>query len=205
MMTQQEFQKKLADKLSSLNANAILFEVVGIAHADMSDRLFDSGVMGNGSKIGRYSQKEAYYSRKQFKNTAAFKPVGKKTYLQGIKQQKEEVYNVSTRKKTKVVVKKPFNQRETMYLPNGYKELRVLQGYESAFVNLTYSADLRRDFDTHLTVDKDSVVVKLTRGINQLKAEGLTKKYGATLFRHTKQEVDFIKEEVTKQIKEKLS
>lgn len=183
-MTQQEFQKKLADKLSSLNANAILFEVVGIAHADMSDRLFDNGVMGNGAKIGKYSTKPMYANRAAFKNTGPFKPQGK------------------TDKKPVFKNKQP---RKSMYLPQGYKQLRQLQGYENSFVNLTYSADLRRDFDTHLTVDKDAVVVKLTRGINQLKAEGLTNKYGATLFRHTKQEVDFIKDQVTKRIKEELS
>jgi len=182
-MTQQEFQNNLEAKLRSLKANEILYEVVQKAHADMSDRLFDKGTMGNGAKIGTYSTKPMYANRAAFKNTGAFKPQGKND---------------------KKAVFKNKQPRKSMYLPNGYKQLRQVQGYENAFVNLTYSADLRRDFDTHLLIDGETVVVKLTRQINQLKAEGLTKKYGATLFKHTKKEVEFIKDEVTKRLKEEL-
>lgn len=182
-MTQEEFSKKLAAKISSLKVTDILYEVTTIAHSDMGDRLFTNGIMGNGNKIGTYSTKPMYANKATFKNTGPFKPQGK--------NDKKRVF-------------KNKQPRKSMYLPNGYKQLKQIQGYESAFVNLTYSADLRRDFDTHLVVDGQRVVVKLTRVLNQLKAEGLTKKYGATLFRHTKQEVEFIKKEVTARIKEAL-
>ena len=95
--------------------------------------------------------------------------------------------------------KKDGSERKTMYLPGGYKELRHVQGMETGFVNLQYSGDLFTDF-TKLTIVKDSVVTKTSREINKKKIEGLTKKYGQSLFKHSNEEREFFNKEVQKRL-----
>lgn len=188
-MTPEEFLNKQRERLRSLNIEQIVYEIATKVHDDMSVRLFDSGIMGNGQKIGVYSQKAMYASRNAFKNKAAFKAQGKKEYIKG-----------SPKDKLKTAKGKLDRIRKSMYLPNGYRELKAIQGYESGFVNLTYTTDLRKDFDSVLQVDGERVVLRLKRQMNALKAEGLTKKYGPTLFKHDKEEREFFEKEVTKRI-----
>jgi len=90
-------------------------------------------------------------------------------------------------------------ERKTMYLEQGYKQLRQVQGYESSFVNFHYYGDLFTNTQ-HLAVDGDSVVVRL-RPLNKKKVEGQEKRFGADTFKHTKQE----KEQFIKDVKRNMA
>lgn len=183
-VTPEEFNRRFQEKIRSLKTAEIVYPVATKVHDDMTRRVFNDGKKGDGSKIGTYSTEPMYASKKAFKKQGAFKGQGKNSKKQSFKN------------------KKP---RKSMYLQQGYKQLKQVQGYESGFVNLTYSADLRNDFASKLAIEGESVVLRLSREINKKKSEGLTEKYGSTLLKHTKSERDFFEKEVTKKVIQQLS
>jgi len=178
MLTPEEFQKKIEDKIRSLNVvKEVTFPIATEMLRLYTNRIFDEGVNGNDAQIGKYSTKEMYASKSAFKNAGGFKGVGKRP-----------------KKKGKV--------NKSMYLPGGYKQLKSIQGLESSFVNLTYRGDLRRGLK--LVTVGDAVEIKVA-GINEKKVSGLKDKYGAATFNHTKEEKEFFKKEVGRKITEYLS
>ena len=182
-MTPQEFQKQLEEKIKKLNTAKLIYPVATAVHDNLIGRIFDSGINGNDTQIGEYSTKEAYFTKEQFNKTGAFKPRGKNSNKRKFENGKE---------------------RTSMFLPNGYSELRKIQGYENAYVNFSYSRDLRKDYSTKLRVVNGVVVAGVNRNINANKIEWLTAKYGKTTFRHTDEEIEFYQEEVAKKITEYL-
>ena len=187
--TPEAFNKKIQDRLRSLKVNEIIVYPAATATLDkLRQRLFQKGIKGDGSKTGNYSTEPMYASKKQFKKTGGFRAQGKNA---------GKTASGKLAKGTKK--KKDGTERKSMYLAGGYKELRQVQGMETGFVNLQYNGDLFTDF-TKLTVQKDSVVVKVSRGINEKKIDGLTKKYGSSTFKHSKEEREFLKKEVQKNL-----
>ena len=177
-MTPEEFQKKIAAKISSLDiVKVVTFPIATKMLQLYTNRIFDDGVNGNDAQIGKYSTREMYASKSAFKNTGGFKGVGKRP-----------------KKKGKV--------NKSMYLPGGYRQLKTIQGMESNFVNLTYRGDLRRGLK--LFTSGDTVTIKV-QGINEKKVSGLKDKYGAATFNHTKEEKEFFKKEVKRKLIEYLS
>ena len=173
-MTEEQFREKLLSKIRSLKiAEQIVYPAATVANASMLERLFEKGIGGDGAKVGSYSTEPMYASKKQFRNTGAFKAQGK------------------TGKKKE--------GRKSMYLAGGYKQLRQVQGYESSYVNLFYYGDLYGEMNK-LTVEKDTVVVRLSREINKKKVDGLREKYGKETFQHTKKEKEQFAKDVSKML-----
>jgi len=178
MLTPEQFQKKVEDKIRSLKVvDVVTFPVATKMLQLFTNRIFDEGKNGNDSEIGKYSTKEMYASKSAFKNAGGFKGVGKRP-----------------KKKGKV--------NKSMYLPGGYKQFKSIQGMESGFVNLTYRGDLRRGLK--LVTAGDTVEIKVL-GINGDKVSGLQKKYGTATFKHTKEEKEYFKKEVQRKLIEYLS
>ena len=86
-----------------------------------------------------------------------------------------------------------------MFLAGGYKQLRSIQGLETAFVDLQYTGDLFTDF-SKLAIDGQTVVAKVSRDINKKKIRGLIKRFGASTFKHTKEEREFFANEAKKKL-----
>lgn len=188
-LTPEQFEQKIKDKARSLKMAEQIVYPVATATLDMfRQRLFGKGINGDGSKTGSYSTEPMYASKEQFKNTSGFKPRGKNAKA-----------TASGKLKKGEKKKADGSQRKTMYLPGGYKELRQVQGYETAFVNLQYSGDLFTDY-TKLYVQKDKVVAKVSREINRKKIDGLTEHFGPSTFKHTKEEREFFKKEIQKRL-----
>lgn len=183
-MTPEQFQKQIEDKIKKLNTAKLIYPVATAVHDAVVNRIFEVGINGADVQIGKYSTDEAYFTRQQFNKKGAFKPQGK---------------NSKKRKKEN------GEDRTSMYLPQGYKELRQIQGYESNFVNLSYSRDLRKDFSTKLAINNGVVVAKVNREINANKIQWLKEKYGIKTFEHTDEEKEFYQEEVAKKITEYLN
>jgi len=174
-LTPEQFRDKIKARIRELNTGKLIYPVATAIHGMMLQRIFDKGINGAGTSIGRYSVNPAYYTRKQFKRGGSFKGQGKKA-------------------KGKF---KNGKQRKSMYLSGGYKQLKSIQGMQSAFVNLSYSNDLRNDFATKLAISGDSVVLRLSRKINISKVVWMREKYGKSLWKHTESERDFFETEVT--------
>ena len=177
-MTPEEFQKRLTDKIAKLEVSELVYPVATKVHADMVGRLFDDGKDGKNTDLGTYDTKPAYFSKDEFKRKGSFKARGKNS-------------------------DKPFangKQRSSMYFSDGYKGLKAAQGYESGFVNLQYSSDLRNDFASKLTATEEGAEARVSRRINQQKVKWLTDKYGRNTFKLNEQERKFFQQETTKRL-----
>ena len=183
--TPETFQKAIDAKLAKLNTANLIYPIATEVHDMMVTRIFDEGKSGNGQSIGKYSTKPAYYTQKQF-HGSGFKPQGKNSL------------NVNGKRKSGSDKLGNGKERKSMYLIGGYKQLRQIQGDETGFVNLTYSAKLRKEFATKLAINKDTVVFKLSDTLNKNKVDGLTEKYGPDIFKHSKEEREFFRKETQK-------
>lgn len=163
-------------KIQQLKITDLIYPIAAEMQDKIVTRVFDKGIDGNNSQIGKYSTDPNYFTKDKFHNTGVFKPQGK----------------------TGKGKKKNGGERKSMYLIGGYKQLRQIQGDESGFVNLTYTAQLRKDFATGLKIDGNTVVISLKQNINSQKVDWLTDKYGNETFKHTKEERKFFAEETQK-------
>lgn len=95
-------------------------------------RIFTEGKNSGGAQIGQYSTNPIYATRKQFASPGSFMPQGESTYFQKVNRGGKQF-----RRRAKV---------KTMYLPQGYKQLREIQGKETQFVNLNYRGKTMRAY-----------------------------------------------------------
>lgn len=174
----EQYVKEIERRISQLRMADLIYPVATKVHAEKSERIFDKGINGDGNKIGEYSTESSYYIEKQFKKTSAFKPRGKDS--ESIKFKNGEL-------------------RKSMFIKDGYKGLKGIQGYKNDTVNLTYSSTLRNNFDAGLTEDNGKVIVRLNSA-NADKMGWMVSKYGKSTFKHTKEEKEFFINEVTKRL-----
>lgn len=146
--------------------------------ASIKRRVVLEGKGTSGNNIGSYSQEPIYAERSQFVKKGAFQPrginysgsvtVGDKLRKSG----KDDEGGIKYR-----VVKDNNKARKTMYLPNGYKELRDVQGFETGFMNLKYSGKLVKDYQMQM-VD-DGALLGITTNRSAEIYGGLTGRFGA--------------------------
>lgn len=121
-MTLEQYQTRLqqvATQVSNRITDAAIIPAGSVLLARIKNRVINEGKGSGGNKIGNYSTKPTYFRRDQFVKKGAFKAQGK----------------------TGKGAKKNGQPRRSMYLQNGYAQLRQIQGRQSAFVNLEYSGD----------------------------------------------------------------
>lgn len=177
-------------------------------------RIFIEGVKTSGAPIGQYSTDPIYVNP----NTGSTpRKTREKTrsglVLEGLEPTRgnpnasliedsagEHIFTARTAHRG-VKGTKAGDPHRTTYLAGGYKELRNRTGRRIDRVNITFSNDLLSDFCNSDTARK-AVPVKITvheyhtmlkRPINQLKREGLEKKYGTIFNLMTKEREAFFK------------
>lgn len=153
-MTAQEFSDRLRDVYGFVGgdlAKVALEKPASMLFADIRKRVFTEGKNSDNANTGQYSVKPLYANKKMFAKPGAFSPRGKKGEVGdklvptfqlkrgNIKPTNRVIKNFS-------VVKSNNKPRTTMYLPQGYKELRDIQGFRTDVVDLTYRGELKKDF-----------------------------------------------------------
>jgi hypothetical protein len=157
--------KELAAKVSKSEALKIRVPAANLLLANTKNRIANEGRNSNVGKIGNYSTKPAYYSRKQFVKKGAFKGVGKNGG-------------------------KP---RKTMYIATGYKGLRAAQGLKTDTINAEYSGDLMLSY-VSVPDGNANIKQGLNTELSARKRAGLEKRFGP-LLKSTKEEIaEFNKE-----------
>jgi len=141
--------------------------------AAIKKRIFTDGLNSNNSQIGNYSTVPVYATRKQFTKPGAFVPQGETQYLATIKRG-DKTYQ----RKAKV---------KTMYLPEGYKQLRDIQGLPTDKVNLKYSGKTQKAYIMEETTEA------VLLGLNTYRASGIRSKqerrFNAPIFIGTETEL----------------
>lgn len=165
--------------------------------ASMKNRIFRDGKATDGSAIGSYSTEPFYASRSRFIQKGAFRPQGKAGEKANIKT---KVFDVTTRKAKNVVIKKDHTERKTMYLKDGYKQFRDVQGRSTDTVNLQMKGDLNLSYT--LQEQDDAIVIGFNNELQSKKRKGLEKHFKSetgTIFPATKEEKDLYSQSVVEE------
>lgn len=179
--------QEIADNLDSQAVDVAVVQSMGELQANYIQRVFVQGLDSNNSELGNYSEKPNYFSKEQFVRKSAFKPQGQK----GFKGERIKEVSPGQFKVVKSEVK-------TMYLKQGYKELRQIQARPTDKVNLDYSGSLKNAY--RVFKFGSSVVFGQNDTFEHKKIEGLTDKFGEfqTL---TPQEVEQLKNSLEEGVK----
>ena len=157
--------------------NGVMEGVVKSAHNVMLGAIINrielEGKTSDGRAIGSYSRKEGWYSRDQFRQRTKFRAVGK------------------TGKKTK----------STMYLSQGYYQLRDMQGLPVGIVNLAYTRDTNSRLRSHVNVSARTAEIGFSTEHAAKVAAGNEKKYKAKIYTPGEQEMSKFAEEVAEGIR----
>lgn len=171
-MNIQEYAQKLEGltrKAAIELTNEVRVPAANLLRANVLNRISIDGKASDGSQIGQYSTKPAYYSRKQFVKTGVFKPQGKS----------------GTNKSAR-----------SMYIPDGYKGLRGIQGMPNAKVIADYTGDLKLDYQQE--TEGTTILFGFTKETESRKHHSLTKRYGKNIFPATRNELEEFNESCKK-------
>ncbi|WP_346318179.1 hypothetical protein [Chitinophaga sp. YIM B06452] len=201
-MTLQEYNDNLRD-LAQRTETRLSERVIVVAATrmlgTMQNRIFRDGKDSNGGKIGSYSTTPIYVTRDKFIQKSAYKAVGRGGVEKNIKARST---NLVTKKTSTTVIKSSGQDRKSMYLPDGYKEFREIQGRPTNEVNLFMKGDLRLSFT--LQAKETEVLIGFNSELQSLKRRGLEEHFKlerGTIFHATKEEKEEYSREVVNELK----
>jgi len=164
----------LMERLENLNATLVGGDLVDLAIAPAAaglllairNRVKNKGEATDGSQLRKYSTKQMYAAQSQFVGGGFF-GYGK-TSANDITL---DTYTINKLRKGKleptkkglynpILVRKNYQQRKSMYLPGGYKELRDIQGLRTDITNMSYGGQMLNDYQEGR--QGDAIVLGLT-------------------------------------------
>lgn len=196
-MTPEEYTERLGDLYGLISGDLAEDAIVPAGLellAAIKLRISQEGKNSADGNIGDYSTKPIYVQPQQFANAGSFRPQGKprakgakyvqtrKAFTIGLKPTKE-----STRGRAQFTqVKNDYSSYKSMYLAEGYRELRDVQGLRTDIINFSYRGDLLQDYQ--LQKISQYVVLGMTTEKSALIRGGLERRFGP-VFYATEQEI----------------
>jgi hypothetical protein len=129
---------------------------------EIKRRVVQDGANTSLEPLGNYSTKPISVTKDKFINKSVFSPTD--TVSSTIK------YKVGDKTRKRKVEKK------TMYLRNGYKELRDIQGLQTAFIDLKYSGKMVRAFK--LAKGENAILMGITTQRSAKVYKDLVRRFG---------------------------
>lgn len=168
--------QQLPAKTQEMMAESIVVPSGNLMLGLIKNRILLKGEKTDGGDIGHYGTKAAYYSRKQFVKQGAFKGTGKP--MEGKKKGKKG--------------------NKTMYLKDGYYQLRDIQGMPNDKVRVNYTGETMLSFQ--LTSDGSQVLIGFTTERSSNIRGWMEKKYG-TIYSPSVSETERYREQIITRIK----
>jgi len=218
-MTPEEYNERLTNVYGLVSGNlaedTILPSAI-ILLEEIKNRIENEGKNTDGGNIGPYSVKPLYAGQKVFIR-GGFVAQGKNNYDGNtigdriIETNKILVNRNTVHKNNNIfiagrqtttskgngkktarfgLVKPNYQERKTMYLKEGYKELRDVQGLRTDITNFKYSGDLLESYQSQLTVQ--TVLLGLTSELSAKKRAGLEAKKGRVFYASDKEISDYL-------------
>lgn len=198
-MTLEEYTERLK-RLSATYADkakeAVFVPAANELLATIKNRIVQDGKNSQGSNIGQYSTEPAYFSKNQFVKKSSFKGVGQRGFKgeRIVSERKYRVEKVTLKsgktvqrlvdeKKFKVEKKAP----KSMYIDDGYKGLRDIQGRRTDVMNLSYSGATLLAYQ--MTFSGNDILLGMTNTEAAKIRQGQEKKRGK-IFYATKNEIE---------------
>lgn len=179
-ITLEQYQHKLQELAKQGSERAVETIIVPAANellANIKNRIIKEGRKSDGSKIGNYSTKPAYFEQQQFIQKGKFKPRGK----------------------TGETTFKTGALHKSMYIPTGYKGLRDLQGRPTDKINEFYSGSTMLSYQ--MQIEPNTILLGLTNEKSAKVRAGQEKRFGK-IFYATQEELKEYNQNVAKQSKE---
>jgi len=179
----QEYKKRLKIVVELLKNTPRLIQNIAVVagkamYAEFVQRIFSKGLAADGSPIGSYSTKPAYFSPKQKGAAGVPKPrIGLPTtrVVKG-----KRVPALSPIGKNGQTVFKNGRPHKTAYVKDGYKGFRKLVGRQSGKVDLNLTGSLF--LSVQLATTKSGVILFFATQNEADKARGNEKKFGKIIF-----------------------
>lgn len=194
-----EYMELLYERLISKDLAKDTIVITGsVLLASIKNRIENEGRDSTDKPIGQYSTKSIYATEEQFVKGGAFKAGGKTGKLiptvhveaqKGLKLGHKFVPLLKQRKgyKRYSVVTNQNKPHASMYLKDGYKELRDIQGLRTDVVNFRYRGDLLESYQSQK--DGQQVLLGITDESQAKKREGLESRFG-NVFYATPEEIE---------------
>jgi len=179
----QEYKKRLKIVVELLKNTPRLIQNIAVVagkamYAEFVQRIFSKGLAADGSPIGSYSTKPAYFSPKQKGAAGVPKPrIGLPTtrVVKG-----KRVPALSPIGKNGQTVFKNGRPHKTAYVKDGYKGFRKLVGRQSGKVDLNLTGSLF--LSVQLATTKSGVILFFATRNEAEKARGNELKFGKIIF-----------------------
>lgn len=187
-----EYMERLYEKLVSKDLASDSIAITGAELLiSIKQRIAVEGRNSNDQPIGDYSTKPLYATREEFAKPGAFKAGGKTgklipTVHARAAAKLELGYKfiplVKKRKGYKIysVVTNQNKPHTSMYLQDGYKELRDIQGLRTDVMNFKYRGDLLNSYQSQQVAQE--VLLGITDEFSALKREGLENRFGNVFY-----------------------
>jgi hypothetical protein len=207
-MTPEEYNDHLTQLYGLVSGDLTKVTIVPAATNLLSSIIarIESGKKSDGSEIGQYSTKPLYANKEQFIRPSAFSARGKRGLI-GDRLVSTHVFRQSQQlklgykflaildKPTKkykhyTIVKPNYQVRKTMYLPQGYKELRDIQRLQTQYIDFKYSGALLRSYV--MAQQGQVVLLGLNSEEQALKRERLEARFGHTFKATDEERTDYI-------------
>lgn len=195
--TIEEFSDRLQEVYG--NINDLASDTILVAGNTMLDsiknRIVNEGLNSEGNTIGSYSTIPIYAERDQFikggfngqgKNNKFGNTIGDRL-VPTIRLKQTGVKKNPVKYKRYSAVKPSGDERKTMYLKEGYKELRDVQGLRTDIMNFEYRGDLMEDYHTQQVAQ--AVLLGFGNPTQIQKRSSLERRFGH-VFQPTEQEIE---------------
>ena len=201
------YLETLFDTLAEYSEERVTLVGAVAIEAALKRRIFQDGRASRGSLIApKYSSNEGYFTRDYFTaRPSAFVPTAKETLIkETTRVGKNSGITIRTTKISKKDTRTKVNK--TMYVRDGYKGVRELQGRQTQKVDLKLSGSLEQNITNVRSGDKTLLVIKSQTEIK--KSEDLEALYKKPIFApsYTEQKAceDAMSKEVAKILTELL-
>lgn len=201
-MTLEEYQKSLASLTQDVLNQTREMAYVSAANkllATIKNRIQRQGVDSNGAKMKAYSTKPYYAQRSSFVKRGSFKAEGKR----GFKGERVvKATGIRINKKTGKVKKletKYFiakTEVKTMFLKDGYKQFREIQGRQTGHRDLTLSGQTMLNYVMGVTEGK--VLLGFDTDRSSKIRKGHEKRNGGNIYYASQDELNQFNEDVAK-------
>lgn len=194
----EENGEKITEGVVFTSANALL--------ATIKNRVQREGKDSSGSLMGNYSTWPIYASRDRFVVKGAFRPKGKPILAKNGKDtnnKRTKVFLLAGKKGKLLPRTLNYNIRKTMYLEDGYRQLREIQGMPVNIKNLTYSGDTMLSYT--IGTEEGEVLIGFDSERASMIRSGLEKQNGGDIFRASAPEMEDYEKRVVEKTRERLN
>lgn len=178
----------IIDRLEQLNGSFVGGTLTGLALEKpatelliaIKERVKNTGVGSDGQQLRKYSTTPLYASPNQFirggfnaqgKNNVFGNTIGDRL-VPTVTTKRSRLKSEKIKAKRYTLVKPNYQKRKTMYLKEGYKELRDIQSLPTDITNMSYSGQMLGDYQKEIL--GDSILLGITTEESANKYKGNT-------------------------------